>query len=123
LPAVTVLALLAHRDRQEIERTEAGPAWTDLGLVFPTSIGLPSDRNNYRHSLRRATEAAGLPGQWVPYELRHTFVSLASDGGVPTAALADAAGNSERMIEEDYRHPVAPTVSAHVGAMDAVFSG
>jgi integrase len=123
LPAVTVLALLAHRDRQDLERAEAGPAWMELGLVFPTSIGLPSDRNNYRHSLRRATTAAGLEGHWVPYELRHTFVSLASDGGVPTPALADAAGNSERMIEEVYRHQVAATIGGHVSAIEAILGG
>jgi integrase len=98
--------------------------WTDhdLNFVFPTSIGLPSDRNNYRHSLSRATAAAGLGADWTPYELRHTFVSLASAGGVSDQAIADAVGNSVRMVQEVYRHVTTPTVGGHVDAIDALFS-
>jgi hypothetical protein len=37
---------------------------------------------------RKITEAAGLGTDWVPRELRHTFVSLFSDG-MPIEDIAD----------------------------------
>jgi hypothetical protein len=39
---------------------------------------------------RKITQAAGLGTDWVPREMRHTFVSLLSSNGT---ALEDIAGN------------------------------
>ena len=97
--------------------------WTEWNLMFPTAIGLPTDRYNYRHSLQRATRAMGIEGTWAPYELRHTWASMVSAEGVTNEAIADAAGNSARMIEDHYRHLTAPVVATHVAAMNSVFGG
>jgi hypothetical protein len=40
---------------------------------------------------------------------------------VTDQAIADAAGNSERMIAEVYRHQTTPTIGTHVAAIDAQF--
>ncbi|MFV0525438.1 MAG: hypothetical protein ACK5RL_13180 [Acidimicrobiales bacterium] len=40
----------------------------------------------------------------VPYDLRHTAITLQSKQGYSDWELADWAGTSERMINETYRH-------------------
>jgi integrase len=58
---------------------------------------------------RRITEKAGLSRDWTPRELRHTFVSLPSDSGVPIAQIADAvAHSSTRTTEVVYGHQLRP---------------
>jgi hypothetical protein len=47
-----------------------------------------------RMEFKRITEKAGLGQDWTPRELRHTFVSLLSDSGVPIEQIADAVGHS-----------------------------
>jgi integrase len=98
--------------------------WTELGLVFPTALGLLSDPRYYRRSFQAATVRAGLGKDWTPHELRHSCLSLLSDKGVPLEKLADLAGHSStRMTAEVYRHRVAPSVDAAVGPMEAMFGG
>jgi hypothetical protein len=51
------------------------------GLVFTSLTGTELDAANVRRAFRRVVRAAGLdPGEWSPRELRHSFVSLLSDG-------------------------------------------
>jgi integrase len=53
------------------------------------------DVANVRRAFRRITKAAGLnPADWTPRELRHSFVSLLSDGGVSLKDIADLCGHS-----------------------------
>jgi integrase len=67
-------------------RELAGPAWQESGLVLTSLVGTAMDAANVRRYFRRAL--AGVdgvePGEWTPRELRHSFVSLLSDAGVPT---------------------------------------
>jgi site-specific recombinase XerD len=52
--------------------------------VFASRVGTTLYAGNVRRSFRKVTEAAGLnPADWTPRELRHSFVSLLSDAGVP----------------------------------------
>ncbi len=49
--------------------------------------GTPLDAANVRRGFRRVATAAGLDAaNWTPRELRHSFVSLLSDKGVPHRA-------------------------------------
>ncbi len=51
--------------------------------VSGTSLGGPMHATDVRTEFKRITGKAG-PGQdWTPRELRHTFISLLSDSGVP----------------------------------------
>ncbi len=81
LPRLAVQALREHLDRQDEDRLLAGALWQDHGLVFASSIGTPLDHSNVRREFRRITDAAGLGTDWVPREMRHTFVSLLSSNG------------------------------------------
>jgi site-specific recombinase XerD len=62
-------------------------------LVFTSLAGTPLDAHNVRRDFRKVVEAAGLPaGEWTPRELRHSFVSLLSDGGMPIEQIARLVG-------------------------------
>ena len=57
LPATVADQLHGHRIRQAKERLALGPAWTDSGHVFTSTVGTPIDpRNLYREFLGRLRE-------------------------------------------------------------------
>jgi integrase len=81
LPLIAADALRERKAAQAVDRLKAGELWHDEGLVFTTSVGTMLDQHNIRREFRKITKAAGLGGDWVPRELRHTFVSIMSEGG------------------------------------------
>ena len=84
LPQRCVDALRLHRDRQDQLRKRAGDRWHDDDLVFASGVGTELLAGNVHRSFRVILTAAGLdPFDWTPRELRHSFVSLMSDAGVP----------------------------------------
>jgi integrase len=95
LPRKCVEALREHRVRQAEDRLAAGPLWQDHGLAFASAVGTPMDDHNVRRMFRAITEDAGLGTEWVPREMRHTFVSLLSARGVPVEAIALLAGHNQ----------------------------
>jgi len=61
--------------------------------------------------MRRLTKAAGIGENWTPRELRHTFVSLLSENGVPIEEIAQLAGHStSRTTEAVYRKELRPVI-------------
>ena len=83
LPGQAADALREHRARQAEERLAAGPLWRDHGLVFASQAGTPLDASHVRRAFKAITRKAGLGENWTPRELRHSFVSIMSDNGVP----------------------------------------
>jgi integrase len=93
----------------------------DTGLVFTTSLGTKLDQDNIRRDFRRITKAAGLGEGWVPRELRHTFVSIMSAGGVPVEEIARVAGHKQTSTTElVYRRELRPVITAGAEVMDTV---
>ena len=122
LPRRCVEALRDHRVRQAHDRLAAGPLWQDHGLVFASTVGTPLDDHNVRRRFRVITEAAGLGSEWVPQELRHTFVSLLSAHGVPVEAIALLAGHKQTSTTElVYRHQIVPALTRGAEVMDEIF--
>jgi integrase len=81
LPQRAIDALIAQRERQQIQRATAGARWKEHGLVFASEVGTEMNAGNVRRAVRRILRAAGLKAEeWTPRELRHSFVSLLSDG-------------------------------------------
>jgi integrase len=69
--------------------------------------------------LRRS---AGLCADWVPRELRHTFVSLLSSDGVPLEDIADLVGHKGTMTTETvYRKVIVPELRRGAEVMDRLF--
>ena len=69
-------------------------------------------------------EAAGLdPGDWTPRELRHSFVSLLSDAGVPIEHISLLVGHSGTTTTETiYRKQIRPVIVQGADAMDRIFA-
>ena len=123
LPQRCADALRAHRVLQEQAKRMAGRRWQDNDLVFPSSVGTPADASHMRRSFRKVVESAGLdPGQWTPRELRHSFVSLLSDAGVPVEHISRLVGHSGTMTTETvYRKQIRPVILEGADAMNRIF--
>jgi site-specific recombinase XerD len=122
LPRRCVEALRGHRKLQTKDRLRAGALWQDRGLVFCSRIGTPLSANNVIRSFRRITEKAGLGQDWVPREMRHTFVSVLSANGVPVESIALLAGHDRTATTElVYRHEIRPALTQGAEVMDRIF--
>jgi integrase len=87
-----------------------------------TRPGGPMHATDVRMEFKRITEKAGLGRDWTPRELRHTFVSLVPDSGVPTEQIADAVGHSStRTTEVVYRHQLRPVTRTAAIALGPLF--
>jgi integrase len=123
LPTQAAEALHAHHIRQAKERLAAGNRWQDHGLVFASQVGTPLDASHVRRAFKAITKKAGLGENWTPRELRHSFVSLMSDNGVPIETIADLAGHASTAVtEEVYRHQLKPVITRGAEIMNAIFN-
>jgi integrase len=121
LPKRAIVALKAHKARQDRERQEAGEAWLHNDLVFCQENGdaYTSDALNWRFS--KMTRKAGI-GHWHAHEGRHTAVSIMSSNGVPIQEISDTVGHkSTHVTETVYRHVIVPAIRGGATVMDDVF--
>jgi integrase len=123
LPARCVSALTAQRTRQASTRAAAGDRWVNLDLVFASETGTALDAANVRRGFRRIATTAGLDAaRWTPRELRHSFVSLLSDDGVPLEQISRLVGHSGTTVTElVYRKQIRPVLDDGATAMNRIF--
>jgi integrase len=122
LPQIAVDALRERKTAQAAARLKAGEFWRG-DLVFTTQTGTMMTQHNIRREFRKITSAAGLGTVWVPRELRHTFVSIMSAGGVPVEEIARVAGHRQTSTTElVYRRELRPVITTGAELMDKVFS-
>lgn len=122
LPELAVDALRAQRELQDKDRVVAGKLWREHDLVFTTTVGTALDASTVRKRFKAVCKAAGIGEHWAPRELRHTFVSLMSEGGMSVEEIARLVGHSSsRTTEVVYRHELRPVLRAGAEAMDARF--
>jgi len=61
-------------------------------------------------------------GEWTPRELRHSFVSLLSDDGMPIEHIARLVGHTSTAVTETvYRQQIRPVIVQGAEAMDRIF--
>ncbi|SDL59696.1 Site-specific recombinase XerD [Nonomuraea maritima] len=121
LPKRCVDLLRRHREAQQREQ---GDAWSKGGLVFASATGKPLDAANVRRDFRNAIkDAEGVdPKEWTPRELRHSFVSLLSDNGIPIEEISRLVGHSSTAVTEAvYRKQIRPVLQEGAVAMDRIF--
>ncbi|MER6810899.1 site-specific integrase [Spirillospora sp. NPDC000708] len=123
LPKRCVEALRFQRQLQDEQRQAAGTAWQEHGLVFASTVGTERNANNVLRSFRAVLARTDLnPDEWTPRELRHSFVSVLSDAGVPIEDISRLAGHkSTEVTETVYWHQIRPALLAGAEAMDDVF--
>lgn len=94
-----------------------------VGLVFPSRAGTPLDRHNVLRRFRTVVTAAGLNAKdWAPRELRHSFVSLLSDDGVPLENIACLVGHRTTTVTETvYRQQLRSVIEDAATAMNRIF--
>lgn len=124
LPERCVEALWQHWEDQGWDRLAAGDGWEEHGLVFASAVGKEADASHVRRAFRAAIRNA--PGvdaaDWTPRELRHSFVSLLSDSGVPLEEISRLVGHSGTAVtEEVYRKQIRPVIQTGAVAMDGIF--
>jgi integrase len=97
----------------------AAPRLPPLQRHRPLALGL-ADRASRSAPL---IGAAGLvAGEWTPREMRHSFVSLLSDNGMPLEDIARLVGHSGTSTTESvYRKQIRPVIIEGAGAMDEIF--
>lgn len=126
LPGRCVAALVEHRERQAHQRKTAGARWKEQGLVFTSEVGTALDAANVRLHFRQVLgNVEGItPKEWTPRELRHSFVSLLSDSGVPLEEISRLVGHSGTAVtEEVYRKQIRPVIQTGAVVMDRIFEG
>jgi integrase len=126
LPMRCVAALRFHRELQQAQRKAAGKRWRDNDLVFASLVGTERNANNVLRSFRIIVRRAGLDEQeWTPREMRHSFVSLLSDAGVPLEEISRLVGHASgsAVTETIYRKQIRPMLLQGAEAMDEIFPG
>jgi integrase len=88
-----------------------------------------------RHTTQREQCPAVIPGilrkaalaaeDWTPREMRHSFVSLLSDSGVPVEQIARLVGHAggSQVTETVYLKQIRPVLLEGAEAMDSIFGG
>lgn len=62
------------------------------------------------------------PQDWTPREMRHSFVSLLSDSGMPIEAISRLVGHRNTTVAETvYRKQLRPVILGGAEAMDRIF--
>jgi integrase len=122
LPRCCVEALRHQQEQQERDRQMAGELWQEYGLVFASRVGTPLSANNVIRTFRLITKKAGLGEDWVPREMRHTFVSVMSANGVPVESIALLVGHDRTATTESvYRHEIRPALTQGAEVMEKIF--
>jgi integrase len=123
LPKRCVDALKAHQTKVAFMRRVAGDRWRENDLVFPSTVGTELDAHNVRRAFRKVVKKADLvETEWTPRELRHSYVSLLSDSGMPNEQISRLMGhNGTTETELVYRHQLIPIVEHGAEAMDRIF--
>ncbi|MET7567715.1 site-specific integrase [Streptomyces sp. NPDC005492] len=123
LPKQVVDVLEEHLKWQQRERATKGKEWSPAGRVFTTRTGEPLDAANVRRDFKAIVKKAGLKPEWTPRELRHSFVSLLSDHGIPLERIALLVGHSSQTTTEAvYRKQLRPVITQGAEAMDEIFA-
>ncbi|WP_371258598.1 tyrosine-type recombinase/integrase [Streptomyces sp. CC53] len=124
VPRQVVVVLEELQAEQRRRREALGLAWDPEGFVFGTDSGEQRTADQVRRSFRALLRQAGFeqPEKWTPRELRHSFVSLLSDRGIPIEVIARVVGHSTTVVTEKvYRKQLRPVITEGAEAMEDIF--
>lgn len=91
--------LREHRNRQENERSREN--WRDHDLVFPSSIGTPTDQSRLTKYFQEIINKAGLK-EIRFHDLRHTAATLMLLNGQPIIVVSRRLGHSKPSVTLGY---------------------
>ena len=120
---VVLTRLRAHRVAQAERRLALGEAWTDNGLIFPTSVGTYVEPGNFRRSLRAAVRGAGIanPAEVTPHTMRDTAISAWVMAGDKPEIVGRRAGDADYNVTLRYYTQLRPQSQQQIAqALDHV---
>lgn len=106
IPAGTLVALEAHRKRQDEFRQQFGPDYrTDLDLMFGNTDGSPLKPDSVSAAVSLLSRRLKLPKGASLHTLRHSHSSHLLADGVDLATVSERLGHSSvRVTAEIYSH-------------------
>ena len=123
LSPTAVLALRAHRERQEADRKMLGVPLADSDLVFSKSDGSPALPNALTKAFGKIARRAGLSAVRL-HDLRHTHATLMLRQGVHPKVVQERLGHSSISITLDtYSHVTPGLQRAAALALDRELEG
>ncbi len=109
-----LLALRAHRERQEAQRQLVGDDWHDLGMVLSDGYGRPVHPCRVMDEMRRLVDLAAIPKLRIQ-DLRHMQVSLLLAAGVSIPEVSKRVGHKRASMTLDvYAHVLGDDRTASV---------
>lgn len=126
IPSSTLDALKAWRLVQNERRLQSGEQWqANYNLIWCDDDGSPIDPDRPWHDFRKVRAAAvGVPDKLTIHELRHSFITLSLDAGVPMQVVSRMAGHSKISTTYDiYVHIHQHIIDAAIDIMESVFYG
>lgn len=91
-----------------------------LASTVGTAISAGNARRSFRGALALVSDID--PAEWTPRELRHSFVSVLSDTGVPLEEISRLVGHAGTTVTElVYRHQLKPVIQTGATVMDRLF--
>jgi integrase len=115
-----VMALQAHRTRQQAERT-AATDWTDPALVFTTASGAPLNGTAVTHTFQRVLKRAGL-ARISFHQLRHAGASLMLASGSSLEMVSKTLGHRDGGVtSRTYHHLTAEGRQGVAERLDKAF--
>jgi integrase len=111
LGSETLARLQSHRLLQRREKLLAGSNWHENDLIFPSSIGTPSEPRNIYRRFKMALKNAGLPDLRF-HDLRHTAATLMLQQGIHPKIVQERLGHASIMLTLNTYSHVLPSIQA-----------
>lgn len=119
-----VAALVAHRDRQTLQKQALGDAYADQGLVFASDVGTPLDHDNVTKRFKRALAAAGLPATTRLRDLRHGAATMLLEAGETVPTVSEYLGHASPAVTMAiYAHAVPGAKKRAADRVGAILRG
>lgn len=110
LPQYAAEEIEAHMERFMVPAT---------GYLFPTFATGDDRPDAFRAAFRRAAKSAGLPQNFTPHDLRHTYASVALHAGVPLTEVSRWLGHKDvNLTHQIYGHMVPRAVGRARSVLD-----
>jgi integrase len=122
LSTSAIAGLKEHRRQQVEERLSLGRAWNDQDLVFPNTIGEPSDPGTASTHFQAVLKRLGLPKIRF-HDMRHTCASLLLQAGTHPKIVQEMLGHSTITLTMDtYSHSIPSTHTEAADTMENILS-